>query len=113
MNIQYISDDSGNKTHVVLPVADYESLIDNRDFDMAMADDGEVFPESLVSELLEATSKLKVWRKYRGLTQQQLGEKVGVSKEYISLLEAGKRAGTLDIQKNIAMALNIDLDDLI
>lgn len=90
-----------------------QGRIDSRDFDAAIADDGEVFPESLVDELLETDSRLKTWRKYRGLTQQALGDSVGISKEYISLLESGKRSGAVDTYKLLAEALGVDFDDLV
>lgn len=40
-------------------------------------------------------SRLKKLREEAGLTQEQLGEAVGLSSEYISLLEAGKRTPSI------------------
>ncbi len=40
-------------------------------------------------------SRLKKLREESGLTQEQLGEAVGLSSEYISLLEAGKRTPSI------------------
>ena len=110
--LQFITDDSGKTTHVVLPVEEYESLIEIREFDQAVASGGEIIPDELVTRLLGDESKLKVWRQYRKLTQQQLADRTKLSKEYISMLESGKRTGNIETLKKLAAALNLDLDDL-
>lgn len=51
---------------------------------------------------------LREWRKYRGLTQEQLGERVDVSGSNISLLENGKQNYTQRILEEIALALNTE-----
>jgi transcriptional regulator with XRE-family HTH domain len=53
------------------------------------------------------------WRDLAGLTQQQLADKVGVSREYISMIENGKRAVTKrDLLLKLARALRVDVNDL-
>ncbi len=47
------------------------------------------------------------------LTQDGLSERAGVSKQYLSLLEKGKKKGRLEIYYHIALALNITMDTLI
>lgn len=47
-----------------------------------------------------------------GLTQQQVAEKAGISKPYLSQLESGQRKGTTEVLSAIARALNVSLDDL-
>lgn len=34
---------------------------------------------------------IREWRKFRGMTQEQLAERIGVTKSYVSKVEAGKR----------------------
>ena len=113
MNIQFITDEAGRKTHVVVPVAEYKSLLDNRDFDEAIADKGEIFPDTLVGKLLSDKNKIRIWRKYRRLTQQELGNQAGVSKEYISMLESGKRTGNIETIKKLASALEVQIEDIV
>ncbi len=53
------------------------------------------------------------WRDLAGFTQQQLADKVGVSREYISMIENGKRAVTKrDLLLKLARALRVDVNDL-
>lgn len=51
-----------------------------------------------------------VLRRYRdkvGLSQQQLADKVGITKSYISSLELGYRAPNLNLLVRIALALGV------
>ncbi len=48
---------------------------------------------------------LRAWRKYRGLTQEQLADRVGMSGSNISLLESGKQNYTQRILEELALAL--------
>ena len=55
------------------------------------------------SEHLE--NKLRLWREYRRMTQEQLAEKIGTTAAVISLLESGKRRLSLKWLLKIAPAL--------
>ncbi len=59
-----------------------------------------------------AVSKIKVARVQLDLTQQQLAEKVGVTRQTISLIEKGKYNPSLELCLNICYALNKTLNDL-
>ncbi len=48
---------------------------------------------------------LREWRKYRGLTQEQLADRIGMSGSNISLLERGKQNYTQRIIEELALAL--------
>lgn len=55
-------------------------------------------------------------RKYRhetGLTQEDLAEKVGVSRVYIGYVEQGRNTPTLDVLGKIARALKVKVSDLV
>lgn len=121
-NIQLIERD-GKPEWAVLPYDEYlklleqaEMLEDIRDYDIAKAElengEDELIPSEVVEALLDGENPIKVWREYRGLTQQQLADAVGISKPYLSQIETGKRKGTVDILSAIAKALNVSLDDL-
>ena len=116
---QYITDDKGNKTHVVIALKEYQRLLevaemeqDIRDFDQIISNDDEILPATLVERLCGVDNKLLVWREYRGLSQAQLAETVGVSKPYISMLETNQKTPSIKTLKAIANALSVDLDDL-
>lgn len=49
-------------------------------------------------------------RKQHGMTQQQLADAVGVSREHIARIEAGKYSVGLDILVKVAKALSMELD---
>lgn len=121
-NIQLIERD-GKPEWAVLPYDEYlklleqaEMLEDIRDYDIAKAElengGDELIPSEVVEALLDGENPIKVWREYRGLTQQQLADTAGISKPYLSQIETGKRKGTVDILSAIAKALKVSLDDL-
>jgi len=57
-------------------------------------------------------NKVKIARVQTDLTQQQLAEKVGVTRQTISLIEKGKYNPTLKLCLEICYALNKSLDEL-
>ena len=122
MNIQTIVKD-GKPEYVVLPWEEYQALLaaaeDSRD--AAQLDDfakklaagkEETVPESVLEALLAGESPLKVWREYRGLTQEALASQAGISKAYVSQIESGKRQGAIKTLQAIARVLALSLDDL-
>lgn len=52
------------------------------------------------------------WREDKGLTQQQLADRLGTSDVTVSRWETGKRRPDMDAQAAIAEALGIDPTDL-
>ena len=67
----------------------------------------------MVYALLDGDNPIRVWREHRGLSQQQLAETAGISKPYLSQLEAGKREASQRVIRRLAKTLRVDLDDLI
>lgn len=122
-NLQLIERD-GKPEWAVLPYDEYlklleqaEMLEDIRDYDMAKAEiergEDELIPAEVVYAILDRENPIKVWREYRGLTQQQLADTAGISKPYLSQIETGKRTGTTEILSAIAKALNVSLDEVV
>jgi transcriptional regulator with XRE-family HTH domain len=62
---------------------------------------------------LDGGNPVRVWREYRGLTQQALARTAGISASYLSQIESGKRTGTTAALSAIASALNLALDDIV
>ena len=52
---------------------------------------------------------LKLYRNMRNLTQEQLAEMAGISTDYISELERGKKVPSIKRLDYIAKALNIEI----
>lgn len=122
-NIQLIERD-GKPEWAVLPYDEYlalleqaEELEDIRDYDAAKAElergEDELVPAEVVFAILDGENPVKVWREFRGLTQQQLADAAGISKPYLSQIETGKRKGSTDILFALAKALNVSLEEVI
>ena len=92
-------------------------LQDIRAFDeakAALANGGEeLIPKEVTYALLDGENPIRVWREYRGLTQQQVAKSAQISKPYLSQLESGQRNGTTEVLVAIAKALDVLLDDII
>lgn len=104
------------KNYVLLSEDDFEDLIDGLKAEAIMARiqaGEETWPAELVYELLETDSRIRTFRKYRGLTISELAEAAGISQPYLSEIENGKKTGAVDVLKRIATALKVDLDDLV
>lgn len=122
MSVQVI-EKNGKPEWAVLPFEEYERLIaaaemleDIRDYDDArqrLAAGEEVVPSDVVYAILDGENPLRVWREHRHLTQQELADRAGISKPYLSQLEAGKRTGTTDVLARLAEALNLTIDDIV
>lgn len=52
--------------------------------------------------------KFKALRVFRGFTQAQLAEKIGIDQTYISLIETGKAIPTGGIKEKLASILEAD-----
>jgi DNA-binding XRE family transcriptional regulator len=61
----------------------------------------------------EAASPLAFWRKRAGLTQGALAEKVGVTQNYLSEVEAGKRAGPVNLWLKLSATLGVPVETLV
>jgi DNA-binding XRE family transcriptional regulator len=101
------------KGYVLMPENEYEDLVDVARAREIKAAGEESFPSEVVNALLAGENAVRVFRKHRGLTMAQLGEKAGVSQPYIAGLESGKREGTVATLKALAAALGVDLEDLV
>ena len=73
----------------------------------------ELVPIRIAYAMLDGENPIKVWREYRGLTQQALADMAGISKPYLSQIETNKRTGTKEVLLAIAKALKVTLDDIV
>lgn len=123
MSVQII-EKNGRPEWAVLPYEEYQRLVaeadmlqDIRDYDeikVALASgEEELIPSEVTYALLDGENPIRVWREYRGLTQQQVATQAGISKPYLSQLESGQRKGTTQVLAEIAKALSVSLGDLV
>ena len=111
-----------NEKYTILPLKDYENLLERLEDaeDIATANDikrkitrceEETFPAEVIhSIILDKKNPVKVYREYRGLTQQELADKVGIGLSMIKKIESGFTTGSLETIKSIAKVLNVDVE---
>ena len=58
-------------------------------------------------------SRIRSLRKKRGLTQEQLAEKMNVSTPYIAKIETGKQTGPVELAVEFAAFFDVSLDYLL
>jgi DNA-binding XRE family transcriptional regulator len=122
MNVQIIEKD-GKPEWAVIPYGEYQRLLeeaemleDIRDYDQAkatIASGEELIPSQVTYAILDGANPIRVWREYRGLTQQAVAGKGGISKSYLSQLESGQRKGTTEVLMAIAKALDVTLENIV
>lgn len=123
-NVQIIERD-GQPEYAVVPIETYRRLVacaedaeDIQAFDRAMTEvargEDEVVPAEVARRLFGGEEHpVRVWREYRGLTQEDLARATGAGKSYISQLEAGRKTGSLRFMRTLAEALEVSMEDLI
>ena len=107
----------------MLPIADYKRLLElaEEQDDIAAAKRAEerrlageeYVPFELVNAIIDGEIALRVWRKYRGLTQDKLAAMTKVRKSAISELETGKAQGKPATWRALADALDVSVDDIL
>ena len=98
----------GKTTHVLVPIEEYLTVFARPD----EAPEGYAFIPMEVSErVLEGMSPLKAWRRNKNLTQEQMAERMGVSRPAYAQME---KSGTprIDTLRKAAAALDIEVGQL-
>lgn len=93
-----------------------EDLEDEAAFDRFKArfaaGDEEFIPSEMVDRLLRGDNHVKVWREHRGLSEDELAVRAGVSRGEVDEIERGHEP-SLAMMRLIAAALNVTIDDLV
>ncbi len=121
--VQFIERD-GKREYAVVPIDTYRTLLEKaemleeiQDFDDAVRElekgEDELIPGEVVERLVKGEPPLRVWREFRGFTQAQLAQRAGVSQGAVAQIESGKRRGSIALLRKLAVALDLDTDDLI
>jgi DNA-binding XRE family transcriptional regulator len=72
-----------------------------------------VLPKAVADRLANGESPIRVIREWRNLIQGELAVAVGISQNYLSEIETGRRKGPAELQKKVARALGVPMDLLI
>ena len=70
-------------------------------------------PGDIAERLIAGENPVKVWRDYRGMTQVELAEKIGLDQADVSRIERGQREPTGRILRALAGALDVTVGDLV
>lgn len=63
-------------------------------------------------KLLQLGSRVKAERKRQGLTLEVLSERIGISRNFLWEIEAGRKAPALATLYNLGISLNVSIDYL-
>ncbi|WP_118987111.1 helix-turn-helix domain-containing protein [Photorhabdus sp. CRCIA-P01] len=111
-SIQFITDEHGKKQAVILPMDEYERLLAAADHDenyqiipyTAGPNDDETIPHEVVSIMVDDEVSLQAaWRIYRGLSQAEVAEKLGIKQAAVSQFEKSDRPRKATIEKLAAL----------
>ena len=72
-----------------------------------------VLPKTVADRLANGDSPIRVIREWRDMIQSELAVAVGISQNYLSEIETGRRKGPAELQKKFARALGVPMDLLI
>lgn len=112
------------KEFAVIPVEDLQKLMDDAEmladvgaYDVAKGrlerGEDELIPLEISERRLSGESPVKIWREYRGLTQERLAKASKVSRAMIAAIETGHKKGGIWTLKKLAAALRVDLENLV
>ncbi len=107
---------AGERTHVLLEVAEYERLraADERDeLRRRLEAPRKHWVHERDAALVVAAGEIAAARQRAGLTQQELGERLGVPQSQISRIERNPDRSTVRTLKRIAAALDVDVSDFL
>lgn len=95
------------KPHVLIPLHEFTVLKNGAQ----VIDD--TLPDDVKEKLaLGHDNPIKIIRKYRGLTQDDLAQAAGISRPYLTEIETGRKNGSVKAMKALAGALHVPLDAL-
>ncbi len=70
-------------------------------------------PETVMVRVEAGENPILVWREQRGLTREALAEFIGFQEDDIEAFESGAITPSVEICQMLAMALNVDFEDVI
>ncbi|GHB27441.1 helix-turn-helix domain-containing protein [Salinicola rhizosphaerae] len=101
-NVQIINGPDGAPAYVVIPYQDY----------LASHSAPDLIPNEVVGIVVnEDTTMVAAWRRYLGLTQAQVAERIGISQSAYAQQEAARKPRLPTLEK-IATALGLTVEQL-
>lgn len=95
------------KPHVLIPLHEFTAMKNGG------AQDNTALPDDVREKLaLAQDNPIKIIRKFRGLTQDDLAQAAGISRPYLTEIETGRKNGSVKAMKALASVLNVPIDAL-
>ncbi len=89
------------KPYILMKMEEYRALT---------GQNAEALPDAVMDAVAGgADHAVKIIRKHRGLTQEELADKAGISRTYLTEIETRRKDGSIRALKALASALNVDL----
>ncbi|AWK13540.1 helix-turn-helix transcriptional regulator [Candidatus Fukatsuia symbiotica] len=117
--LQYINDETGKPLYVLLPVTDYEKLVDNTDDDYesvpykADHHDDEIIPHDVISIMVnQDISLIAAWRIYLGMSQYEVAEKLQATQSAVSQWESVDSTPQKKTRKKLAALYGCRLEQM-
>ena len=119
-DVQIVKDKKGRPAFVVVPYARWQAMTGSDAENAFLATrykaargrhDTQV-PWECAKRIVAGENAIKVYREWRGLTQEALARKVDSAKAYISQIETGAKPGGRAILRKIAAALGVPVSAL-
>jgi ribosome-binding protein aMBF1 (putative translation factor) len=110
---------------VILSRKEYDQLIAATDEDAADAEilrrsiarvksgEEETFTSAEVDAFLASKTPLAFFRRKRGISQDTLAKRAGITQGYLSEIEIGRKSGDVRTLRKLANALKVSLDNLV
>ncbi|MFJ5855409.1 helix-turn-helix domain-containing protein [Enterobacter cancerogenus] len=98
--IQFITDNRGHRVSAVVPIDLFEKLISDSDldelYDIVQNEEGPSdnvrYPNEVITILSDKNCTMQAaWRIYRGMTQKQVAEALGITQATVSEFEKSER----------------------
>ena len=104
IDTQIIKDSSGNPLYAVIPYADFIQLTRNYE---------PTIPNDVVWMTVDkGFSLIRAWREYKGLSQEAVAEKMGISQAAYSQMERPKARLRRTTLEKIALALDLEITQI-
>jgi DNA-binding XRE family transcriptional regulator len=120
-DVQIVKDKNGKPAFAVVPWAHWQAMTSGEAEDAFLArrykaargrEDTQV-PWDVARRIVAGENALKVYREWRGLTQDALARKIGSVKVYISQIETGAKPGGRVVMRKLAAALQVPVSVLV
>ena len=100
------------KPYVLVPLHEYRAMVEGTPANESR--DQTPLPDDILDALTaRQESPLRILRKHRGLTQQELAEAAGLSRPYLTEMEKGHKSGSVRALRAVAKSLNVDMSYLV